>query len=542
MKKLLILFFLLIVVVACSSPEVDERLATVEAIMSEHPDSALMMLDSLDQSQLSSDRQRALYALLYSQALDKNYIDLTTDSIINIAVSYYDNSNDLYHKMLSHYYYGRIMENVHEYAQCMIAMTKAYEIASELNDYFWMGRAAGIISNIYAINSYNAEAINYANIAYHYLNKSGCQPYINYALLAVARAYMNDYQNDTSIVISKQLLDSAALYNDTLLHAYTYRILAKSYFDLKDYSLAVEAFNYLKDFDEFTPDIQCLLGVAYIGMGDMEHAAEVYKTTCKELTSMTTPLAYNFAMANNDSELAAKLLKDIYDDLDSVFTQTKSQHFTSAVSGYYKSEQQLKEEKLKTMRLTHAIILILCCVVLVMVVVIAMRRYRKQQAKIEKNIIIAQNLQEILTLKEVEYTNAQKIIQSLFASKFEVVNRLCQTYYESQPGAMKKRISDEVENIIRNFSSDSSFIEQLEVLVDKHLSGLMHSFKNDLPNLKQADYLLFMYSVLGFSSVAIALFLKEEKIEAVYNRKARLKSKIKKLGNDQKELYLSYLL
>lgn len=194
------------------------------------------------------------------------------------------------------------------------------------------------------------------------------------------------------------------------------------------------------------------------------------------------------------------------------------------------------------MRLTHAIILILCCVVLVMVVVIAMRRYRKQQAKIEKNIIIAQNLQEILTLKEVEYTNAQKIIQSLFASKFEVVNRLCQTYYESQPGAMKKRISDEVENIIRNFSSDSSFIEQLEALVDKHLSGLMRSFKNDLPNLKQADYLLFMYSVLGFSSVAIALFLKEEKIEAVYNRKARLKSKIKKLGNDQKEHYLSYLL
>ena len=62
-----------------------------------------------------------------------------------------------------------------------------------------------------------------------------------------------------------------------------------------------------------------------------------------------------------------------------------------------------------------------------------------------------------------------------------------------------------------------------------------------MPNLKEADYLLFLYTTLGFSITAIALFLNEEKVDAVYNRKARLKNKIRNLGTSKYELYAKYL-
>lgn len=58
------------------------------------PDSAFVALDSLDRRQLHTREQRARHALLYSIALDKVGIEMTSDSIINIAVDYYIGSED----------------------------------------------------------------------------------------------------------------------------------------------------------------------------------------------------------------------------------------------------------------------------------------------------------------------------------------------------------------------------------------------------------------------------------------------------------------
>lgn len=59
---------------------------------------------------------------------------------------------------------------------------------------------------------------------------------------------------------------------------------------------------------------------------------------------------------------------------------------------------------------------------------------------------------------------------------------------------------------------------------------MISRFKAAFPDLKDADYKLFLFLTLGFSIPAITLLLREDKIEAVYNRKARLKTKIKKFG------------
>lgn len=69
----------------------------------------------------------------------------------------------------------------------------------------------------------------------------------------------------------------------------------------------------------------------------------------------------------------------------------------------------------------------------------------------------------------------------------------------------------------------------------------MSHFRHDMPNLKVADYRLFLYSVLGFSTTAISLFLKVDKINSVYDRKKRLKIKIKQSESGRKDEYLQYL-
>ena len=83
-------FLLLLAITGCQehSPIAD-RLQQAETVMNEHPDSALNILKDISGSDLRIKEHRARHALLYSQALDKNYIDLTNDSLINIAVDYY---------------------------------------------------------------------------------------------------------------------------------------------------------------------------------------------------------------------------------------------------------------------------------------------------------------------------------------------------------------------------------------------------------------------------------------------------------------------
>ena len=55
------------------------------------------LLEGIDKSELTSKELEAKYALLLSQALDKNFIDLQSDSIIAPAVNYYKMMNALGH-------------------------------------------------------------------------------------------------------------------------------------------------------------------------------------------------------------------------------------------------------------------------------------------------------------------------------------------------------------------------------------------------------------------------------------------------------------
>ena len=65
-----------------------ERMRHAEAIMHTSPDSALAIIRSIPDSTLHSAEARALHALLLTQALDKNYLDLTDDTHIVSDVSY----------------------------------------------------------------------------------------------------------------------------------------------------------------------------------------------------------------------------------------------------------------------------------------------------------------------------------------------------------------------------------------------------------------------------------------------------------------------
>lgn len=112
MKHLLYFPILLIAFFGISSCNLQNNpntlLAKADSLMEKYPDSALHILENVQLNQLEDLSCHAYYALLLTQARDKNYIVQTNDSLIKIAVQYYDSIENASMQAKAYYYKGCI--------------------------------------------------------------------------------------------------------------------------------------------------------------------------------------------------------------------------------------------------------------------------------------------------------------------------------------------------------------------------------------------------------------------------------------------------
>ncbi len=137
MKKILIVVSGLLVAVmsliSCNEA-VSERLADIDSFVCDAPDSALAVLDSIPLSSLRTREQRARYALLKSVALDKNCIDVKSDSIIAPAVEYYRRHGSPDDRLKTYYYRGLVSFYSDDFDTAMEYFSKASQYALKAQD------------------------------------------------------------------------------------------------------------------------------------------------------------------------------------------------------------------------------------------------------------------------------------------------------------------------------------------------------------------------------------------------------------------------
>ena len=91
----LILYFCLSSLIACrQTTTIAPVLHQAETFMSESPDSALLLLEAIQSPEKQSAEDYATWCLLLTQARDKNYLEHTSDSVINIAIDYFEHTNN----------------------------------------------------------------------------------------------------------------------------------------------------------------------------------------------------------------------------------------------------------------------------------------------------------------------------------------------------------------------------------------------------------------------------------------------------------------
>lgn len=116
----MLILLALLCLFSCSGPSVAKtELSDVESYIQDDPGRALEALLQMNADSLFGAGERGLYLLLLSMALDKNYIDIASDSLILPAASYYARHGDKYHKFLARYYQGRVYENAAAYDRAL---------------------------------------------------------------------------------------------------------------------------------------------------------------------------------------------------------------------------------------------------------------------------------------------------------------------------------------------------------------------------------------------------------------------------------------
>lgn len=111
------------------------ELVCAEMWMKDHPDSALMILKKHSLHDYTTTDLKARYALLFTQAIDKNYMIHTSDSLIRIAVHYYDSIGDAVSQSKAHYYWGRVYQDKDDIIGTVREFLTAVPLAEKSNDY-----------------------------------------------------------------------------------------------------------------------------------------------------------------------------------------------------------------------------------------------------------------------------------------------------------------------------------------------------------------------------------------------------------------------
>lgn len=298
MIRYLYIFIICGLLCACEQREATDLLSKVEGCMEEYPDSALLLLNQLPQPETLHGKQCADYALLLTQARDKNYLDsLQSDSLIKLAVDYYQDSDDKVRAGKAFFYYGKVMAlqdndtiamQAYLNAQTKLEKTREYKLQALVQEYIGHINDDRGIYDI-ALNNYRKSA-NY------------------YQMAGDTLGAVYDYRNIAWLYEIKQKSDSVNWYvkagmsllkSDSLSPIFPslLQLLGEQERKAGNYSNAIICFQSAIEHERASNSIyhyQMSLGDVYLQLGLLQRAKECFESILSSSDVYTKSGAYNY--------------------------------------------------------------------------------------------------------------------------------------------------------------------------------------------------------------------------------------------------------
>ena len=175
------------------------ELLRAEALMYTHPDSALLILESMPMPDSADHLQHATWCLFMTQARDKNYKKHTSDSLINIAYDYFSEHGNSHQKALAANYKGVVNQELERTELAMHCYLEAAKEVQYTTDYQLAHLIQIRLGLVYVYRSLMEYAMPAFQKSYHFAKLSGNEMYISSSLSFIARVYTKQGKWDKAI-------------------------------------------------------------------------------------------------------------------------------------------------------------------------------------------------------------------------------------------------------------------------------------------------------------------------------------------------------
>lgn len=461
---------------SCSNINNNETALTLqkaEAFMNDRPDSALTLLQSIDKETLTSKELKARHALLISQAFDKNYIDLQSDSIIAPAVKYFEKSNDPEALFKAYYYHARVLSNAGRYTEAMQIYLKAEDMSEKVNDIFAIGLLHTQIGGLNSEYFNYTKALEYYHKAQECYRQAGKDIHMHVCDLNLAQAYYESGQKEKGIALFLDCLDWA--------YSISYQDVFESCLDqIFLYSMSEDNSGIIDecidkyDITSFHPSSMISLGLAYKSASDgdyQEYEKHIRKawseaeneqdSTCIKFTE------YKVLRNKGDLERAIVKLEWMARHEDSLVRALVKEPLLEANVSHLDELNFENKETIENQRLTLNVIILSCMVALLaaafIILLIRSRLKRRTEEKeryadmYESTLAERDTLPEMLEVESVSEETGKIIIQRL-----EVLNSIITSYISERDADIKKAES----NLERLIADRDAFITSTRVTME----------------------------------------------------------------------------
>lgn len=568
--RILYIFLLSVIsiTVSCSDKGVRSHLDKAERLMEESPDSAAAELSYIDPSALRSSSNRALYALLKSQAGVKLNLTPESDSLISEAAEYYSSTSDIMRRMKSQFYLGYIRYTMGEDTKAMPPAWNAYDISLTTGDDYWRAKCAELVGFLFSLHLNHEEAKKYFKEASDYYKASHKTVNHLFSLCDMSTSMVEPAEYPRA----EELLDSIYTVatteeTDSFLIAYTVRCQYGLHYVNRNYSKGYPKLQQLFSLSKYVP-IDAFEFLRYseklILDGDTANAARQLETARKLASTRRALAGYFFtksllaqckldfksAIRYNDS-LIMNYNEEVKDILRKRDVETQRDFFASKLD---KEKARHRETKFWIIAGSSLILVLILSVIYYFRTQIKRRRIemdhliadmynatkqlehiRIENSKLSRTIDEQQgDISALESRLNTEESKPQEEMEQLFRQGWTTLNMLCGEYFEKGDNqSLRTSILNNIEKELGRLRSKKN-ISAIKEAVNRYMDGCLDRLQVQCPALKEDDITFIGLIYAGFSPKAVCLFL-DIKLKNFYTRRSRLAERIMLSGSPEAE-------
>lgn len=530
----------LILMVSCTSYQVKRQLNDIESYIQDHPDSALTTLEDIDRTSLISKRNKAHHALLHAMALDKNYINVTDDSLSRVALDYFNNRGSKKYKARALYYLGLSKYYDQRYSDAIIFFTQSEDVSRESLDSLYLAFSLVGQADVYNQIYNDSEEIDCLNEAVKIFKKLS-KDYYEYATKSrLGDAYIGCSDFVSSERILSELLDSNKYDNlyALTLNRYAYLQMVKEpqnpELASKYYSLANEEYSgnlmTIRDYWAWA---------TALSMTGKREAADdlIYELLNVDTSYVSNYWLYLIAKDNGDIHKSLHYLEKSWNEGDAEVESALRQSLARYQRDYYHLSSILESNKAeKSMYL-----ILLSAFVMLFAFILGYFYIKKIRRDKISLLSFADEMSKIAKEEQTRNNALKKKYISLYQSKFDTIRSLCYQYFVSENRLdAEKLMYSKVSSLIAELRCDKKSQKKMEKMLDQDLDGIMTLLRSEMPKFKELDYILFSYLMIGFDTAIISQLTGVSEGN-IYAHKRRIRLKIQNSHPPHEEQFIEML-